>query len=179
MERLEHLKQKGEASAPALDELVDQMPSPPSSDPMKASSKGSGRGTSATSRKFMGKSLHRENGKIRIVQHFSYVCSLGDLTVKHFQGRWLAVVTFSGPLTSFLDADPDLTKAPQFTAYSSSEPSGGGAPPKPRPSATPTPAITGGHRRKGGHFTDTELKVLRYNLYVYDNLLLIFCHLVC
>ena len=94
MERLEHLKQKGEASAPALDELVDQMPSPPSSDPMKASLKGSGRGTSATSRKFMGKSLNQENGKIRIVQHFSYVCTLGDLTVKIFKGDGLPLLNF-------------------------------------------------------------------------------------
>ena len=69
-----------------------------------------------------------------------------------------------GPLTSFLDADPDLTKPPQFTAYSSTndEASGGGASPKPRPHATPTPGGgTGSRRPKGAHFTDTEIKVLR------------------
>jgi calpain-7 len=120
VERLEQLKQKSEASAPGLDDLLDQLPPPPSSEPLKGTSKTSGQGASATTRKFIG------------------------------------------PLTSFLDADPDLTKAPQFTAYSSSEPSGGGASPKPRPSATPTPTGTsGGRRPKGGRFTDTELKVLR------------------
>ena len=68
---------------------------------------------------------------------------------------------FLGPLTSFLDADPDLTKAPQFTAYSSNEASS-----KPRPQATPTSSVGSGSRRpKGARFTDAEMKVLRYTIF--------------
>lgn len=70
----------------------------------------------------------------------------------------------TGPLTSYLDADPDLTKSPQFTAYSSNDSSSGGgasARPHPQPAATPTGAGTS-RRPKGGRFTDSEIKVLRY-----------------
>ena len=56
IERLEQLKQKNKASAPELDDLLDQLPPPPSSDPLKGSSKASsGRGPSSTNRKFIGK----------------------------------------------------------------------------------------------------------------------------
>ena len=63
---------------------------------------------------------------------------------------------------SFLDADPDLTKPPQFTAYSSESAAGGRAPPKPRPTATPTSSVGGNSRHKGALFSDAEKKLLRY-----------------
>lgn len=62
----------------------------------------------------------------------------------------------SGPLTSFLDADQDLSTGHKYTAYSSSN----------SQSATPniggTSINRGGSGRKGAKFTDHELKVLRY-----------------
>ena len=64
--------------------------------------------------------------------------------------------TVTGPLTSFLD----LTKPPQFTAYSSESAAGGRAPPKPRPTATPT--VSGNSRHKRALFSDAEIKLLRY-----------------
>ena len=70
------------------------------------------------------------------------------------------LLSFKGPLTSFLDADPDLTK-PQFTAYSSDAPSGGGASPKPHPHTSPTSSVGTSRRPKGARFTDAEIKVLR------------------
>ena len=69
------------------------------------------------------------------------------------------IYLFKGPLTSFLEADPDLTKPPQFTAYSSDNAAGGRASPKPRPTASPTSSVGG---NKGALFSDAEKKLLRY-----------------
>ena len=55
VERLEQLKQKREASAPGLDELLDNMPPPPSTDPQMGSTRNSTtRGGPSTAKKFMG-----------------------------------------------------------------------------------------------------------------------------
>ena len=57
IERLEQLKQKN-ASLADLDELLDQMPPPPSSEPRGGPSKNSTRGDTNTMRKFIGKLMY-------------------------------------------------------------------------------------------------------------------------
>lgn len=62
---------------------------------------------------------------------------------------------FQGPLTSFLDADTDLTTAPKFDAYSGRT--------SPNPGSTPSSqhGTMGGRKPKGAKFTEKELKVLK------------------
>lgn len=66
--------------------------------------------------------------------------------------------TFKGPLTSFLDADSDLSNAPKFNAYS------GRTSPNPGSSSRPPPShhgTMGGRKPKGARFSEKELKVLK------------------
>jgi calpain-7 len=81
----------------------------------------------------------------------------GGLSKTSARGGSTTTRKFMGPLTSFLD----LTKPPQFTAYSSESAAGGRAPPKPRPTATPTSSVSGNSRHKRALFSDAEIKLLR------------------
>ena len=68
-----------------------------------------------------------------------------------------------GPLTSFLDSDGDLSRAPQYTAYGE----GGRSPGRLSRSVESLGSnsrhqLSGGKPHKGAKFTDLELKILRY-----------------
>ena len=88
----------------------------------------------------------------------TYIC-----TSIHACGWYMRILdcfTMTGPLTSFLDSDGDLSKAPKFTAYS------GDKPPSLSRSADSLgrhqQATSGGKPHKGARFSDLELKILRY-----------------
>ena len=82
-------------------------------------------------------------------------------------------------ITSFFDGDPDLTRPPQFTAYSSESAAGGGASPKPHPTASPTSSVGGNSRRKRSLFSDAEIKSLRYYGFYYPSLIFKVCTCPC
>lgn len=68
-----------------------------------------------------------------------------------------------GPLTSFLDSDGDLSRAPQFTAYSEGDKSPGSSRlSRSVDSSSSHHQLSGGKPHKGAKFTDRELKILRY-----------------
>ena len=66
-----------------------------------------------------------------------------------------------GPLTSFMDANPDLTVAPKFDAYSSSVPTPAKSPNVPIRAPSQAVHTVQGKQHRGAKFTDVELKVLR------------------
>ena len=69
-----------------------------------------------------------------------------------------------GPLTSFLDSDGDLSKAPKFSAYSSDDGRKSPGLSRSADSSNRRPlqhTTTGGRPHHGAKFSETELKILR------------------